>query len=211
MENLKPKERAGAVGVFAVGKINRLQASLFGTGPGAPAARAELARLRRLDAMEGGWMAVGDQLFENWPEDTLGQPFWADKPTRELLAIQAALRFYGMHQQSQKSPMAMDGRKAEPGRYDGSFGRACRRIEPDRTSCGGVQRRLSCIEGAVDFDGVLYQVQGLVHRLRSEGIPLDYRVFASDLYLLQFDAYREGVLARWAKDYYRYVKEGAEE
>ena len=35
-------------------------------------------------------------------------------------------------------------------------------------------------------------------------IPLDYYVFASDLYLLQFDVTRDGVLARWAKDYYLY-------
>ncbi len=203
MENLTIKAKANAVGSFAAGKIDRLQASLLGAGPGAPAARATLAKLRRLGAAaDSGWMLVGDQLFESWPEDALGQPMRGDKPTRELLAVQAALRLYGLHQQSQKNPMAMDGRGAGRAGYNGAFGWACRRIEPDRGPSGGVQRHLACIESAVDFDGALYQVQGLILRLKGEGIPLDYYVFASDLYLLQFDTLRDAVFARWAKDFY---------
>lgn len=210
MENLTLKEKAGAVGAFAAGRINRLQAGILTPGPGASAARASLARLRRLGTMaDGGWMLVGDQLFENWPEDTLGQPIRGDRPTRELLAVQAALRFYGLHQQSKKDRMAMDGRAVEPGKYNGAFGWACRRIDENRDPSNGVQRRLACIEGAVDFDGALFQIQGLILRLKSKNIPLDYYTLASDLYLLQFDGYRDAVFARWAKDYY--LHRGAEE
>ena len=205
MGTLTLREKANAVGSFAVGKINNIQRGLLGTGAGAPAARANLAKLRRLGMMDGGeWMLVGDQLFESWPEDMLGQPIRGDRPTREFLAAQAALRFYGQHQQSQKKAMAINGREAERGKYNGAFGWACRRIEPNRDSSNGVQRRLASIESSVEFDGVLYQIQGLLPRLRSAGISLDYFVFASDLYLLQFDAARDGVLARWAKDYYLY-------
>ena len=103
----------------------------------------------------------------------------------------------------------MDGRAVEPGKYNGAFGWACRRIDENRDPSNGVQRRLACIEGAVDFDGALYQIQGLIFRLKSEGIPLDYYTLASDLYLLQFDGYRDAVFARWAKDYY--LHRGAEE
>ena len=203
MESVTIKAKANAVGAFAAGKIDRLQACLLGIAPGASAARAALARLRRLGtAADGGWMLVGDQLFESWPEDKLGQPMRGDKPTRELLAVQAVLRLYGLHQQSQKSPMAMNGHDVGHAGYNGSFGRACRRIEPDRESSGGVQRHLACIESAVDFDSALYQIQGLVLRLKNEGIPLDYYVLAEDLYLLQFDALRGAVLARWAKDFH---------
>ena len=210
MENLTLKEKAGAVGAFAADRINRLQAGVLTPGPGASAARASLAKLRRLGTMaDGGWMLVGDLLFESWPEDTLGQPIRGDRPTRELLAVQAALRFYGLHQQSKKERMAMDGRAVEPGKYNGAFGWACRRIDENRDPSNGVQRRLACIEGAVDFDGALYQIQGLILRLKSEGIPLDYYTLASDLYLLQFDGYRDAVFARWAKDYY--LHRGAEE
>lgn len=213
MENVTIKAKANAVGAFAAGKIDRLQACLLGMAPGASAARAALARLRRLGTVaDGGWMLVGDQLFESWPEDKLGQPMRGDKPTRELLAVQAVLRLYGLHQQSQKSPMAMNGHDVGHAGYNGSFGWACRRIEPDRDSFGGVQRHLACIESAVDFDGALYQIQGLILRLRGKGIPLDYRVFAADLYLLQFDVFRDSVFARWAKDFHlcHPADEGAE-
>ncbi len=204
MEGQTLKEKARVVGSFVAGRIAYLQAGLFGEGPGASQARASLAKLRRLGtAADGGWMSVGDQLFEGWPEDKLGQPLlWDGRPTRELLAVQAALRLYALHQQSQKQAMAIDGRRAQPGAYNGAFGWACRRIEPDRTTPGGVQTRLSSIEGAVDYDGILYQVRGLVALLRSKGVALDYYTFASDLYLLQFDAARDAVLARWAKDFY---------
>lgn len=205
METVTLKEKAGAVGAFAAGKIARLQRGLLTAGPGASAARASLAKLRRLGmAADGEWMLVGDELFEGWPEDALGQPVRSDGPTRELLAVQAALRFYALHQQSQKTAMAIDGRTAGRGGYNGAFGWACRRIDPACEPSGGVQRHLSCMEGAVDFDGVLYQVQGLITRLRAAGVPLDYYVFASDLYLLQFDAARSAVFARWAKDYFIY-------
>ena len=213
MGNFTIKSKADAVGAFAAGKIGRLQASLLNAAPGASAARAALARLRRLGmTADGGWMLVGDQLFESWPEDKLGQSMKGGEPTRELLAVQAALRFYGLHQQSQKSPMAMDGHDVGRAAYNGTFGWACRRIEPDRDSSGGVQRHLACIESAVDFDGALYQIQGLILRLRGKGIPLDYRVFAADLYLLQFDVRRDSVFARWAKDFHlcHPADEGAE-
>ena len=215
MEKQTLREKAGVVAGFAAGKIARLQDGLFSAGAGAPAARASLAKLRRLGTTAcDGWMSVGDQLFEGWPEEKLGQPVRSDgQPTRELLAVQAALRFYGSHQQSQKSRMAMDGRKADGATYNGAFGGACRRIEPDRTSSGGVRRRLACIEGAADFDGVLYHLRSLVVRLKSEGIPLDYYSFARDLYLLQFEAARDDVYACWARDYYlgRYAGEGPED
>lgn len=215
MEKQTLREKAGTVAGFATGKIARLQDGLLGAGAGAPAARASLAKLRRLGTMAGdGWMSVGDQLFEGWPEEKLGQPVLLDgRPTRELMAVQAALCFYGVHQQSQKCPMAMDGRKVEDGAYNGAFGWACRRIEQNRVSSGGVQRRLACIEGAADFDGVLYHVKSLIVRLKGEGVPLDYYSFARDLYLLQFDAARDSVYARWAQDYYlgRYAEKGPED
>ena len=205
METLTLRDKANAVSGFVMKKINPLQQGLLGTGEGASAARASLAKLRRLGAMDGDeWMLVGDQLFEVWPEDKLGQPIKGDKLTREFLAAQAALRFYGLHQRSQKKPMAINGREAEHGKYNGAFGWACRRIDPDRETPNGVQRHLASIENAVDFEGMLYQIQGIIPRLKTAEIPLDYYVFASDLYLLQFDATRDGVLARWAKDYYLY-------
>ena len=198
METLTLRDKANAVSGFVMKKINPLQRRLLGVGGGVPAARASLAKLRRLGATDG------NQLFEGWPEDKLGQPIKGNKPTREFLAAQAALRFYGLHQRSQKKPMAINGREAEHGKYNGSFGWACRRIDPDREAPNGVQRHLASIENAVDFDGMLYQIQGIIPRLKNVDIPLDYYVFASDLYLLQFDVTRDGVLARWAKDYYLY-------
>lgn len=199
-------EKANGVGAFTIGKIKPLQRALLGSGAGAPGARATLSKLRRIGTAAGdGWMLVGDQLFEDWPVDCLGQPVLRDgRPSYELAAVQAALRLYGMHQQSQRSPMAIDGREGATGAYRGGFGQACRRIEPNLGRSSGIQRRLASVEEAVDFAGALYQIQALIPLLKGAGIPLDYYTLAADLYRLQFDGSREGVLARWANDYYLY-------
>ena len=205
-------DKAAGVGAFVVGKVQPLQRRFLATGPGTSDARATIAKLRRLGTSAGsGWMLVGDQVLDGWPEDLLGQPVRGDRPTRELLAVQAALRFYGLHQQSQHSGMAMDGRTSAPGAYRGGFGQACRRIEPKLDGAANVQRKLLAIEGAADFDGVLYQIRALISLLKAKAIPLDYFAFASDLYRLQFDAAREGVLARWADEYYLYRVDVGEE
>lgn len=207
MERQTPEKKAGLVGSFAAAKIARLQTSIFGKGPMTPvAARASLAKLRRLGTADGdGWMSVGNQFFEDWPEDELGRPLISNgQPTCGLQAIQSALRLYALHQQSQNQEMAMDGRRACADAYNGAFGWACWEfVHKKPTSFDGIRRRLAAIENVVgDYDGVLYQVRGLITFLRSGGIKLDYRVFASDLYLLQFEGMRDRVLPRWAKDFY---------
>ena len=205
------KERAAAVGTHVMSKIIPLQRGYL-EGRSA-AARAQLAQLRRLDASRGSsWMAAGELLFSAWPEDALGSP---ESNAEAVNAVQAALMLYAVHQQSETRGVALvrdsrDGSSKDWGA--GSFGRVCRDIEPDLEAAKGVQRRLSQIEAAKDFDGVTRGVRGLVQLMKAADVgPLDYWQLARDLYLVQLRYERDGVMRRWARQYYAYRPNGREE
>ncbi len=83
-----------------------------------------------------------------------------------------------------------------------TFGRACRRIEPDTDSAKGILRRLRVAENAPDFNGIVRSMRALIMLMRNTDIQVDYGSLASDLYLLQFSDSRGSVFQRWGRDYY---------
>lgn len=187
-----------AVGSYTLSKIIPLQASYLGRS-NASWARAQLARLRKLGTPEDRtWFSVGADVFGEWPEDKLGVP---DESSATFKAVSAALQLYALHQQSQDRPMALVFDKSESIRR-GGFGQACRRIEFDLDKAGGVRRRLSQVETAGDIEHALVFLRALVSQLRQGHIPLDYYMFAGDLYRIQFAAGRGSVFNRWSREYY---------
>lgn len=202
--------KADVVGKYVNTKVMRLQHGYVGDDPRQKTwARARLARLRRLDRVAGGdWMSVGDELFEDWPEE-LGVP---EPQSRKLRAVKAALQLYAYHQQSKSSMgmnLAIDGdtpQKRAAQRRIGSFGSACRAIQPDLDKANGVRNRLHALETAGDYDDTVRIMRELVRLMRGIDHPercrISYRELAKDLYLLQFDAKRDDIIMQWGRDYY---------
>lgn len=212
----RPKRLAALSGTYAVSLIAPLQGGLLGKSNGASArCRAELARLRKAGTSpSASFFLTGGTLFERWPQEELDS-LGASQSESDcvLLSVESSLGLYALHQQSERSPCAVVRREGEADeelglrRKRASFGRACRQMEPGLSEAAGVQRRLRAIEGASDFDGVLYGMRQLVGLMKSSGkhaaIPLDYWQLTYDLYLLQLaGSWRDSVLSRWSRDYF---------
>ena len=193
---------AHQIGVFVSQKVARLQAALLGSGPGSTAARALLARLRKLDKPSGGvWATAGSELFVGLPEIC----FSRGDERRMLAAVKTSLKLYALHQQSRQQPMALVAKDSDQGEgtVRRSFGWSCRAIEYDLENATGVVRRLASLESARDFAGIENGLRGLIQLMRAHDVPVDYYQLARDLYLLQLDSCRSDVFMRWSRDYYR--------
>lgn len=192
-------DRASKVAFFVQKKVSRLQRAYVGKGSDAAAARASLARLRRL-GMPGGasWISVGEDLFEGLLDLGLS----AADEQRALRAVTAALRLYSYHQQSRDVPMAIVSVPKEKGAFRRSFGWSCRRIEYDKDKSKGVRRRMAAMEGIGDIDGIEHHMRALIMLMRDKGVCVDYYLLARDLFLLQFPGVRGDVFLRWGKDYF---------
>lgn len=191
---------ARAIGAYAAGKVAKLQAMYLGGGSAATAARASLARLRRLDTPGGGaWVITGGEIFEDLPDLDLS----VGDERKMLRAVKATLKLYAIHQQSKQKPMAVTERGGDaPTGSRRSFGWSCGGIKPRLENAKGVIRRLSSIESAKDFDGIEYGLRCLITLMKPEDVRVDYYQLARDLYLLQFDFARQDVFMRWSRDFY---------
>ena len=228
---LSVDDRKQAVGRYANYRIGKLQYAY--TVQASSVARAHLSLLRRgIDDGRVRWMNVGFDLYEDWPQDTLGNPALDNDPNivTETRAIATALQMYALHQQSKSQGMAwMPEHKStgnnteakqlarsERSRY--SFGHACRVIDAnqDGSKATPVLRRLQIMEDVPDFDGIRHQLYSLIRMMRNQDVQLDYQAFAQDLYLLQLPGWRASVFHRWARQYYTVrkaveAKEGEED
>lgn len=212
------RQIAEEAGKLANGKIASLQRRYTGSGnAGSAQARAELARLRRLNPSQGRmWFSVGASIFEQWPHGKLADlGALGQDEERVAKTVEDALGLYALHQQSMPRGCAVVRGRAEDDESfarrvrEGSLGCACRLIERDLSKASNVQRRLAAMESAADYEGVLYGLRMLVglmkHPKDRDCIPLDYRQLAEDLYLIQLSGrWRTGVIARWARDYFTY-------
>lgn len=191
--------RANNVAMYAHKKIVRLQRSYVEKGLGASAARASLARLRRL-GMPGGvsWISVGEDLFEGLLDLGLSE----EDERKAVRAVTAALRLYAYHQQSKSDPMAIIEIPGEAHSSRRSFGWSCRRIEFDNERSKGVRRRMAAIEGTRDIDGTEHHMRALVMLMREKDVRVDYYLLTRDLFLLQFPSVRDDVFVRWGRDYF---------
>ena len=214
---LSVDDREQAVGRYANYRIGKLQYAY--TVQASSVARAHLALLRRgIDDGRVRWMNVGFDLYEDWPQDTLGNPALDNDPNivTETRAIATALQMYALHQQSKSQSMAWmpdhkgtgNGaeakQRARSERFRYSFGHACRVIDADQdgSKATPVLRRLQIMEDVPDFDGIRHQLYSLIKMMRNQDVKLDYQAFAQDLYLLQLPGRRASVFHRWARQYY---------
>ena len=205
---LSVDDRKQAVGRYANHRIGELQYAY--TVQASSVARAHLALLRRgIDDGRVRWMNVGFDLYEDWPQDILGNPALDNDPNivTETRAIATALQMYALHQQSKSQGMAWmpdHKQQARSERFRYSFGHACRIIDADQDSSKAtpVLRRLQIMEDAPDFDGIRHQLYSLIRMMRNQDVKLDYQAFAQDLYLLQLPGRRASVFHRWARQYY---------
>lgn len=138
MASLSRYDKVKAVGKYAASLVYDVQRD-YVSGSGSNArGRARLSRLHRdLDGASPSWMLIGDELFSNWPTE-LDEP--ADNSPefeRQSNAIRAALGLYAVHQRSKKQGVAQKFQSDPSLRM--TFGRACRRIEPDTDSAKGIR------------------------------------------------------------------------
>lgn len=195
---------ANMVGEHVNKTIIRLQSGSLNRGPSTSSARASIAKLRRFGMPgSGSWIATGYDVFSGLPDLNLSQR----DEKRMINAVAGALRLYAYHQQSNSDSMALLEDKEE--NRSTSFGWSCARlklIRPDKES--GIQRRLSSIEAASDFNGFEVNARALVTQMKDAGVKIDYFRLARDLYLMQFDGFRSDVFMRWARDYYSSFQKG---
>lgn len=201
MASLSRYDKVKAVGKYAASLVYDVQRDYVSGSGNNARGRAKLSRLHRdLDGASPSWMLIGDELFSNWPTE-LDEP--ADNSPefeRQSNAIRAALGLYAVHQRSKKQGVAQKFQSDPSLRM--TFGRACRRIEPDTDSAKGILRRLRVAENAPDFNGIVRSMRALIMLMRNTDIQVDYGSLASDLYLLQFSDSRGSVFQRWGRDYY---------
>lgn len=190
----RPYRRPGRLGKALAWRLDRIQSEYLS---GAPAARADLARLRR-----GLGKRVGD-VPEIWeltvgavPEHLAGRT----RPSAAEQAAHAALTLYAMHQQSASGPMHVSGV---------SFGEAVGRLRShgDRSE-EAVTRRFMAVATSESPEELLMHVRGLIAQLRSAGVGFDYSLFAGDVEDLLRRDRAKAVRLRWGRDYYRTGDDG---
>jgi CRISPR system Cascade subunit CasB len=78
------------------------------------------------------------------------------------------------------------------------------RVSPDSTKNDNpVLRRFHALGTASSLPETLHHLRGLVTRLRSEAIPLEYGQLAQDLRRLQVPRTAASVRLQWGRDYHR--------
>lgn len=190
---------ASAIGGYVNGRVLSLQRRYLGNGAQNASARATLAQLRSLGTPgQSAWAIVGGELFENMPELGLS----ARDERRMLRAIVGTMSLYARHQQGNEMGVALSRADGDGAKRPRSFGWSCRMIEPDLDESEGVRRRMQGIEAASDFSGVMYYARGLVDLMKRKPVPVDYGLFARDLYLVQFYGASDRVFLTWSRDYY---------
>jgi CRISPR system Cascade subunit CasB len=171
-------------------RIDRLQREYLA---GMPAARADLARLRR------GLGKPAGSVPEIWAITVGAVPAelaWdRDEPSRAEQAAHAAMTLYALHQQSFPGPAHVPAV---------SFGTAVGRLAgSDGPSRDAVTRRFMAVATAESADEVLVHVRGLVTQLKRAKRGVDYARFADDVLGLLTPGRESGVRLAWGRDFYR--------
>ncbi|AYY15311.1 type I-E CRISPR-associated protein Cse2/CasB [Actinobacteria bacterium YIM 96077] len=182
--------RMRALGSALQWTISKLQREYL---EGRPAARAELARLRRgLGKPAGSVPEIWETTIGAVPEQLAGTD---EHASRAEQAAHAALTLYAVHQQSRQDAMHVPGT---------SFGRAVRYLASrPEVSEDAVERRFMAVATAETIDEILVHVRGLVTQLKACSIGLDYAAFADDIHGLLTPGWATGVRLTWGRDFHR--------
>ncbi|MFD7641714.1 type I-E CRISPR-associated protein Cse2/CasB [Kitasatospora sp. NPDC059795] len=123
-------------------------------------------------------------------DDALAQ---RDEVSDEQKAEHAALALYGLHQQSQATPMHRRGVKL------GQALRALRRS--GRFSEEALDTRVAQLADATSVSALLVHLRGLITQLRTVGQPLDYNHLMADIQAWHHTDRRPQVRLKWAVGY----------
>ncbi|GAA4961998.1 hypothetical protein GCM10023205_27070 [Yinghuangia aomiensis] len=161
------------------------------TGLAGPPPGEDLAALRRGLSVPPGTSLPIWRLCSAPVDDRLAR---RDQVTPEQRAEHAALALYGLHQQSQRTPMHKRGVSA---------GAALRTMRSTGAYSGdAVDRRVNAAVTATSTRVFVARLRGLVTQLRGQGLPLDYDLLVRDLMAYERPAGRAAVRERWAVAYY---------
>lgn len=180
--------------VFVGRKIHVLQAEAdLGSG------KAMLANLRRGIGHEPGELPqLFGILLSDMPED-----FWSKSgiATKEEWVCYVSLTLYALHQQgydARSQHMHTDEKV--------SLGKAMYKLaasyDGDPNAEQRVVQKLRMLATAVDSRELAHHLRGIIQLLKSNGIPLNYKKLAGDLYEMQFLEGRSKVCLRWGQDFY---------
>lgn len=179
---------------FVSRKIHILQAEAdFGSG------KAMLANLRRGVGREIGELPqVLGILLQDMPEN-----FWSEDgtATREEWVCYTVLTLYALHQQGYDTKKQWMHTEEEV-----SMGRALYRLknsyDNDPNAEQRIVQKLRTLASAVDRKELSYHLRGIVQLLKSNGIPMNYKNLAEDLYDMQFSDGKRRVCLKWGQDFY---------
>lgn len=185
-----PKRRLGPLGASLDRRLGRLQAEYL---RGLPAARADLARLRRgVGKPAGSVPELWELTLAAVPQDLIWD---RDEPSRAEHAAHAALTLYALHQQSMSVPAHIPGV---------GFGQAVGHLGGGAgPSQAAVARRFMAAATAESADGLLTHVRGLISQLRTAKRGMDYARFADDIMAILTPGRGTAVRLTWGRGFYR--------
>lgn len=126
-----------------------------------------------------------------------------DENSPRLVAEHAALSLYGLHQQSQRTPMHCPGM---------GLGTALRRLSrQEDVSDAAVARRFNAAATATSVHELVAHLRGLVTRLRSHSIALDYSYLVRDLLDWSYPDGPARVRRRWGMQFHTWQAAEADE
>lgn len=186
--------RKAQIEAFVGRKIHILQAeSDLGSG------KAMLANLRRGIGREPGELP---QLFGILLLD-MPEEFWSKNgtATKEEWVCYTALTLYALHQQgydAKSQHMHTD--------EDVSLGKAMYRLaasyDGDPNAEQRVVQKMRMLATSADVKELSHHLRGIVQLFKANGISLNYRRLAGDLYEMQFPEGKRKVCLRWGQDFY---------
>lgn len=186
--------RKEEIETFVGRKIHILQAEAdLGSG------KAMLANLRRGVGREPGELP---QLFGILLDD-MPEKFWSKSGavTKEEWVCYTALTLYALHQQGYDTgsqPMHTDENM--------SLGKAMYKLassyDGDANGEQRIVQKLRVLATSVNQRELAHHLRGIVQLLKSNGICLNYKRLAGDLYEMQFSEGRRKVCLRWGQDFY---------
>ncbi|SER20505.1 CRISPR system Cascade subunit CasB [Actinokineospora terrae] len=146
---------------------------------------------QHLAAMRRGLGKPPGSVPQMWP---LYEAVVSHEGSPRLAAEHAALCLFGLHQQSQRTPMHTPGV---------GLGAALRRLSRlDNVSEEAVTRRFNAAATATSFDELVEHLRRLVTQLRSKAIPLDYTRLHRDLLAWSTPDGQARARRRWGMQYH---------
>lgn len=172
--------------------------------------RAMFANLRRGVGREPGELPqLFGILLQDMPEDFQSRD---GNATREEWACYTALTLYALHQQG-NDPKGKQMHTEE----EVTMGKALALLEASYGQDPNAEQRmvqkLRTLATAANEKELSYHLRGIVQLLKSEGISINYKKLAGDLYEMGFPEGKRRVCLRWGQDFYggKNKKEGQKE